>query len=180
MTRIAPIAGDVALGLEATEIVRASALGAPLPDDAVEQVVGMRAKLEATVRGKNHVKHGPGGYVDAEFIAQFFSLGRGPDELPLGASIEQTLRALASAGVIPFEASVELCEALNLLRRVEARMRLRDGGSGSELPADPAAREGVARRLGLDSVEALDALVEQARERSRHWFTELLGPVPEA
>jgi glutamate-ammonia-ligase adenylyltransferase len=178
MTRIAPIAGDVALGLEATEIVRASALGAPLPDDAVQQVVDMRAKLEETVGGKDHVKHGPGGYVDAEFIAQFFSLGRGADELPVGASIEQTLRALASARVIPFEASVELCEALTLLRRIEARMRLRDGGSGSELPVDPDARAGVARRLDLDSAEDLDTRVAHARERSRHWFSELLGPVP--
>jgi glutamate-ammonia-ligase adenylyltransferase len=178
MTRIAPIAGDVELGLSATEIVRGAALGSPLPEDAVEQVVSMRARLEETVRGKDHVKHGPGGYVDAEFVAQFFSLGRGADELPMGASIEQTLRALASARVIPFEASVELCEALTLLRSIESRIRLRDGGSGSELPADPAARDVVARRLELASATQLDALVDHARERSRHWFTELLGPVP--
>lgn len=178
MTRVAPIAGDPELGHEATALIRSSALGAELPADAPTQVADMRARLEAENGHPHHVKHGPGGYVDAEFVAQLFSLGQLPSEVPPAAAIEHTLFALSSASAIPLEAAVELSESLRLLRHVEARIRLQNGGAGSSLPEDPQELEGVARRCGFEGGPELARAVDEARERNRRWFVELVGPLP--
>ncbi|MBN8225862.1 MAG: DNA polymerase III subunit gamma/tau, partial [Xanthomonadales bacterium] len=76
--RAAFLAGDPNLCDEALAILRASALTAARPDDWVAQVASMRGRLEQSVAGEDNLKRGPGGYVDAEFIAQALVLGR-PD-----------------------------------------------------------------------------------------------------
>lgn len=179
MTRVAPIAGDPALGHEASELIRNAALAAPLPDDSAEMVAQMRARMQNEQGTADHVKHGPGGYVDAEFIAQYFSLGRSPDDVPPGAAIEHILLALSSAKVIPLEAAFELSESLRLLRRIEARLRLWRGNSESALPSDEVERLQVAERCGFDSGMKFDAAVSAARSRSRRWFEDLIGPLPD-
>jgi glutamate-ammonia-ligase adenylyltransferase len=180
MTRIAPIAGDPSLGHEASELVRNAALASPLPEDSTEMVAQMRARMQNEQGSPNHVKHGPGGYVDAEFVAQYFSLGRDPDDVPPGAAIEHILLALSSAKVIPLDAAFELAEALRLLRRIEARLRLWRGNSESSLPTDEIERLHVAERCGFESGPAFDAAVEDARISSRRWFVDLIGPLPES
>lgn len=176
MTRSSPIAGDPALGHEATAIVRA-AIGERPPDDAHEQVADMRARMEEEVVGKEHVKLGPGGYVDAEFVAQLYSLGRPADDLPPGAAVEHTLLALATLEAIPLEAAVELGEGLRLLRGIEARIRLRDGHAGSTLPSENSERSLLALRCGFENAAALEDAMGKARLALRRWFGELVGPV---
>ena len=178
MTRVAPIAGDRELGQDATELIRSAALGAELPSDVRMQVAEMRARLESERSNPNNVKHGPGGYVDAEFVAQLFSLGRSPSEIPPAAAIEHTLFALSSAKAIPLEAAVELSESLRLLRHVEARIRLQNGGAGSSLPEDSEQLEALAHRCGFSGTAELAGALDEARERERRWFVELIGPLP--
>jgi glutamate-ammonia-ligase adenylyltransferase len=180
MTRAVPIAGDPDLGREATAIIRGAAIGRPLPEDALKQVADMRRRMQELAAGKEHVKLGPGGYVDAEFVAQLYSLGQPADDLPPGASIDHTLLALSTLEVLPLEAAVELGEGLRLLRLIEARMRLRDGGAGSVLPSEAEARELLAKRCGFEDAAALDAAVAETRKRLRSWFEELVGPVEPA
>lgn len=177
MTRCAPIAGDPALGREATAIIRGAAFGAALPDDARAQVAEMRGRMEQEVVGKDHVKSGPGGYVDAEFVAQLYSLGQPAEDLPGGAAIEHTLLALSTLDALPLDAAVELGEGLRLLRLVEARIRLRDGHAGSVLPGEHDERDLLARRCGLEDGAALEAAVADARACMRRWFEQLVGPV---
>jgi len=180
MTRVAPIAGDPSLGHEACALIREAALTAPLPDDSIDQVALMRARMQSEQGSLSHVKHGPGGYVDAEFVAQFLSLGRSPEEVPPGAAIEHTLLALSSSDVIPIDAAFELVESLRLLRRIEARLRLWRGSSGSTLPDGAEERAEVARRCGFESCSEFDDEVATARTRSRRWFEALIAPLPES
>jgi glutamate-ammonia-ligase adenylyltransferase len=178
MTRSAPIAGDPALGREAVRVIRESAIARPWPDDAREQVADMRGRMEQEVVGTEHVKLGPGGYVDAEFVAQLYSLGREADDLPDGAAIEHTLLALSSVDALPLEAAVEMGEGLRLFRLIESRMRLRDGNAGSTLPESDEERERLAWRAGFDDRASFDEAVVETRRRMRGWFEELVGPVP--
>lgn len=174
--RAAFLAGDPNLCDEALAILRRSALTAARPDDWAAQVASMRGRLEQSVAGEDNLKRGPGGYVDAEFIAQALVLGRPDAPLPDPPSTAACLRALAARGDIPASAADELCAGLATLRGIENRLRLADGRSVSGLPSDPVERERMARRCGFADASALDAAVAQARGALRGWFTRLVGP----
>jgi [glutamine synthetase] adenylyltransferase / [glutamine synthetase]-adenylyl-L-tyrosine phosphorylase len=174
MVRAAHRAGDPRLGQEAVRTLRQAAIGAPLPASAAADVRAMRQRLEASVAGRDHVKRGPGGYVDVEFIAQYRVLGCDPSTLPTDLGTIPTLRWLAAQGRIPPACVEPLTGALRLLRAVESRQRLATGRAVSALPTTPAERLGIARRCGHDSVQAFDAALQEARQVARAWFDRLI------
>lgn len=169
------LSGDPGLGEEAVALLHRQALSAPLPPDALVQVATMRRRLEQSVAGEDHLKRGPGGYVDAEFVAQALMLGRPAGDLPAPPATAACLRRLAARGVVPATAAVALCDGLASLRRIENRLRLADGRAVSALPTDPAERVRMARRCGFADVAALDAEVARARGLLQRWFGELIG-----
>jgi glutamate-ammonia-ligase adenylyltransferase len=169
MVRAAPLAGDGRLADEAIALLRASAVAAPVPADLLAQVRGMRRRLEDSVAGEDHLKRGPGGYVDAEFVAQACSLGLAV-EAGAATGTAATLARLGAAGRIPTAAAAEMAEDLALLRFVESRLRLAEGRSTSAVPLEPVAREGLARRCGWDDRPDLETRLAAARARLRHWF----------
>lgn len=174
MTRVAPLAGDAELGLEAAALIRGAALTLPLPADAVAEVRAMRRRLEDSVAGRDHLKRGPGGYVDIEFAVQFLSLGRDPADLPAGGSTAETLRALARLGAVSPAALDECLLALDVLRRVENRMRLMDGKAVSSIPTEHEARQRFARCAEYPDRQAMDLELHVARERARRWYDALV------
>jgi glutamate-ammonia-ligase adenylyltransferase len=178
MLRVGLLAGDPRMGDEALAVIRGAAYAAPLPADAAAQVIDMRRRLEQSVAGKDHLKRGPGGYVDHEFIAQFFSLGMPADEvLAASGSIAtaDVLTGLAKLGRIPTDAAVELLPGLELLRFIESRMRLSAGRAVSALPTTVVERTELARRCGFADLPAFNAAVEGARTTARRWFGRLIG-----
>jgi glutamate-ammonia-ligase adenylyltransferase len=176
MVRARPLAGDLRLAQEAVDRLRCHAVAAPLPADAVAQVRAMRLRLEQSVDGQDHPKRGWGGYVDAEFVAQFLCLGRDPGQVLAGSTgTIPTLQRLAAAGLLPAEAAADLAEGVRFLRLVEGRQRLATGTSGSAIPTDPDAREELARRCCLPDRRALDERLHLTRERNRRWFDCLLA-----
>jgi glutamate-ammonia-ligase adenylyltransferase len=174
MLRVAHVGGDPSIGMECVDLIRATALLAPLPQSAGADVRDMRRRLEESVAGRDHVKRGRGGYVDHEFIAHFRSFGVPPGDLPPGGAIAETLRRLGELGRIPGAAAEELVAGLGWLRFVEARMRLTAGKAVSSIPTDPAARLELARRCNHTSLADFDAAMHQARETGRRWFEELV------
>ncbi len=174
MVRMAPIAGDADFGAECVLIARGSALTAPLPADAAAQVRDMRRRLEESVVGRDHVKRGWGGYVDHEFIAQYFSLGLPPDAIPLGASIAEILAILGKLGRIPAEAAPVLTRGLLWLRFVEVRQRLSQGRAVSSIPTDAVGRLALARRCHKDDLASFDLEMHDARKNARSWFDTLI------
>jgi len=169
------LAGDPNLAEEALTILRISALTAPRPDDWATQVASMRGRLEQSVAGEDNLKRGPGGYVDAEFIAQALMAGRPLSDLPQPPSTAACLRRLAERSAIPAQAAVELCASLAVLRGIENRLRLADGRAVSALPVEPSERARMARRCGFADVAALDAAIAVARGVQRAWFARLVG-----
>lgn len=173
--RAAFLAGDPNLCDEALAILRRSALTAPRPADWAAQVAGMRHRLERSVAGEDNLKRGPGGYVDAEFIAQALVLGRPDAPLPDPPATAACLRDLAARGELPAPAADELCAGLATLRAIENRLRLADGRSVSGLPTGAAERERMARRCAFADAAAMDAAISEARATLRGWFIRLVG-----
>jgi glutamate-ammonia-ligase adenylyltransferase len=168
MVRAAWFAGDPRLGDDALAIIRAQAVAAPRPADWARQVREMRSRLEQSVAGEDHIKRGPGGYVDAEFVAQALSLGL--PELPDPPATAACLRRLGQAGAMPQGAAQALAEGLAFLRQVENRLRLTDGRAVSALPRGGDERDRLARRCGLADAATLDAQLGEVRTSLRRWF----------
>lgn len=180
MLRVGLLAGDPRLGAEALAIIRTAAFGAPVPVDAAAQVVDMRRRLQESVVGKDHLKRGPGGYVDHEFIAQFFCLGQSADAVLAAAGSPSTadvLNGLARMGRIPAEAAAELIPGLARLRRIEARLRLSAGQAVSTVPTASEPRTELARRCGYPDLASFDLDLHDARITARRWFERLIGKV---
>jgi glutamate-ammonia-ligase adenylyltransferase len=118
-----------------------------------------------------HVKLGPGGIREIEFVAQALQLVRGGREREL--AVRPTLEALerlARAKLLPGEAARELAEAYRFLRRVEHRLQYLDDRQTHTLPADAEDRARVAAMCGFDGWDAFAAALAAQRARvTRHF-----------
>ncbi|HYD57395.1 MAG TPA: bifunctional [glutamate--ammonia ligase]-adenylyl-L-tyrosine phosphorylase/[glutamate--ammonia-ligase] adenylyltransferase [Burkholderiales bacterium] len=118
-----------------------------------------------------HVKLGPGGIREVEFIAQALQLIRGGRDPELQA--KPTLRILsllAERNLLPEAAARELCDAYVFLRNVEHRLQYLDDAQRHDLPEDAEDRRRVAEMSGFASWDAFyAALAEKRAAVSRHF-----------
>src|SRR6185436_16628492 len=121
------------------------------------------------------IKTGSGGLIDAEFIAQMFSLERGWTE-------PNTLRALRRAEserALNKSDAAKLIENYRKLRRVEAILRRWSYAGETVLPAEPAPLYRVAVRCGFANAEEFLAAVAQWRRAIREVYRKFLpAPMP--
>jgi [glutamine synthetase] adenylyltransferase / [glutamine synthetase]-adenylyl-L-tyrosine phosphorylase len=119
----------------------------------------------------DHVKLGPGGIREIEFVAQALQLVRGGRDPEL--ALRPTLAALARLGarrLLPEGAARELAEAYLFLRRVEHRLQYLDDRQTHTLPSDDGDRARLAAMCGFGSWEAFAAALAAQRERvTRHF-----------
>ncbi len=175
MVRVSHLAGDPRLGEEACASILGPALSQPLGPAAGEQVRAMRRRLEESVSGRDHLKRGPGGYVDHEFIAQFLCLGLARGDLPQPCGTGAMLARLGELGRLDPAAVDELNRGLMRLRAIESRMRLFAGRAISSIPTEPDARRELARRCGYASSAEMDEELARVRAQARDWFERALG-----
>ena len=132
----------------------------------------------------DHVKLGPGGIREIEFIVQALQLVRGGRDSALTA--RPTLGVLAELGrkhLLPAAAVEELSAAYVFLRRVEHSLQYLDDAQRHELPHDADDRGRVAGMMRFVSWEAF--ALELARQReavTRHFssiFAERSEPAPD-
>ena len=90
---------------------------------AIESLRKMKAMISAEVRRKglkDNIKLGTGGIREIEFVAQAFQLIHGGREPALQCKgLQETLRAIAAADVLPAERVEKLLSSYHFLRRVE-------------------------------------------------------------
>jgi [glutamine synthetase] adenylyltransferase / [glutamine synthetase]-adenylyl-L-tyrosine phosphorylase len=128
-----------------------------------------------------HVKLGPGGIREVEFIVQALQLIRGgrDPELRVRPTV-MALRALSQKRLLPEAAARELEEAYLFLRNVEHRLQYLDDAQRHDLPEDDEDRGRVATMCGFSSWEAFYQHLETMRHAvSRHFdavFTEPEAP----
>jgi glutamate-ammonia-ligase adenylyltransferase len=119
----------------------------------------------------DHVKLGPGGIREIEFIVQALQLTRGGRDQRLQTpSLLAALACLGEARLLPPEAASELRSAYVYLRRLENRLQMLADAQVHRLPAEPLGRERIALAMGARDWLSLTRDLDEHRARvSRHF-----------
>jgi glutamate-ammonia-ligase adenylyltransferase len=141
---------------------------------AINAMRALHAQIRQEVTRKDrmeHIKLGPGGIREIEFIAQVFQLIRGGRDSSL--QIRPTLlvlQRLAQTGQLATEDVDALTSAYVFLRRLEHRLQYLDDAQTHMLPESPEDRTLLAESMGYTNWDALYAALNQHRELvSRHF-----------
>jgi [glutamine synthetase] adenylyltransferase / [glutamine synthetase]-adenylyl-L-tyrosine phosphorylase len=111
-----------------------------------------------------HVKLGPGGIREIEFIAQALQLVRGGRDPELTARPTlQVLKKLSEKNLLPETAAAELSEAYVFLRHVEHRLQYLDDAQRHDLPDDAEDQGRVARMMGFSEWNAFSSRLAKVR-----------------
>jgi len=125
-----------------------------------------------------HVKLGPGGIREIEFIAQAFQLIRGGRDAQLQTRPTlEVLGLLQAKNLLSAQAVGELRAAYDFLRRVEHRLQYLDDAQTHELPASREDQALVAAAMGFRDYAEFTRSLDAQRERvSRHFDGVFAGP----
>src|SRR5216684_2147774 len=140
--------------------------------------LGAMRRLHAEVRREvarrelaDHVKLGPGGIREIEFVAQALQLVRGGRDpaLTVRPTLE-VLKKLSAKKLLPDQAAQDLSSAYVFLRNVEHRLQYLDDAQRHELPQDDADRARLARMSGFATWESFEKKLDEHRDAvSRHF-----------
>jgi len=157
--------------------------------------LGAMRRLHADVRREvarrelaDHVKLGPGGIREIEFVAQALQLIRGGRDPALAVRPTLTVLArLAERNLLPAQAARELADAYVFLRHLEHRLQYVDDRQTHRLPSDADDRARVATMSGAADWAELESRIEAVRASvTRHFQATLAeseeggGPAPPA
>ena len=145
-----------------------------------ESLREMKALIEREVARRelaDHVKLGPGGIREIEFIVQAFQLIRGGRDKRLQTqSLLAALSILEGARLLPPKVAEELRDAYVFLRRLENRLQMLADKQEHRLPGDPLTRERIARAMGVPDWPALMSELDGHRSQvSRHFRLVVFG-----
>lgn len=112
----------------------------------------------------DHIKLGPGGIREIEFIAQALQLIRGGRDPALAVRPTlEILPRLAERRLLPGNAAAELAGAYGFLRRLEHRLQYLDDAQTHTLPGDDADRALIAGMCGFPDWPACSAKIDAVR-----------------
>ncbi|MGH8287672.1 MAG: bifunctional [glutamate--ammonia ligase]-adenylyl-L-tyrosine phosphorylase/[glutamate--ammonia-ligase] adenylyltransferase [Steroidobacteraceae bacterium] len=168
--------------------IRASALGPfvyrrYLDYGVFESLREMKVLIEREVERRelaDHIKLGPGGIREIEFIVQAFQLIRGGRERRLQtSSLLQALGTLGEMQLMPGEAVAELRAAYLYLRRLENSLQMLSDRQAHQLPADELSQERIALAMHAPGWTALRTELGRHQARvSSHFHRFVFGASP--
>jgi [glutamine synthetase] adenylyltransferase / [glutamine synthetase]-adenylyl-L-tyrosine phosphorylase len=173
LLRAEPVAGDAALGgafMAMADEFRYRGTGMGEPE--IREIRRIKARMEAErmPRGVDpalHLKLGPGGLTDVEWVAQLLQL-RNAHVVP-ALRTTRTLPALLAArdaGLIAAADAEALASAWRLAARIRNAVMLVRGRPGDSVPSSPPELGAVARVLGY-APDASQDLVQDYRRAAR-------------
>jgi glutamate-ammonia-ligase adenylyltransferase len=169
-----PLAGDSKGSAELLQTLRPFIYRRYLDYTAFEGLREMKALIDAEVQRRDlagHVKLGPGGIREIEFIVQLQQMIRGGREPALrSAALLPALDALQRAGHVEVEVAQRLRAAYRFLRRLENRLQMLRDEQVHELPEDAFSRARLAIGLGFADWSALSEALEHHRSVVRDEF----------
>jgi len=175
-----PVAGDIAGGLRLLAMLAPFVYRRYLDFTAIDGLRDMKRLIDAEVARKDfadHIKLGPGGIRELEFMVQLVQLVRGGREPALRtAEYYRAMDAAIAIGHLQLELGAQLREAYDFLRRVENRLQMWRDEQTHELPSSIDARGALACGLGFDSWGAFSSALEARRSLVATTFAELLAP----
>jgi len=144
------VAGDPGFGEQTGDMVRNLAFDRPLTGEEIDRIEEIRRKI-VDQAAPDDLKKGEGGIAELEFALRLLQLehGRAHPEVRRGDALG-ALETLAAIGALDGGEAVRLRDAYVFLRRLENRIRMMHGRSGSALPAAPEERGDLAQRLHID------------------------------
>jgi [glutamine synthetase] adenylyltransferase / [glutamine synthetase]-adenylyl-L-tyrosine phosphorylase len=166
-------AGDPSVGGRFIALADEIRYPAGLDDGALREIRRIKARMEAErmprgVQPALHLKMGPGGLADVEWVVQLLQLRHG-SAVP-GLRTTQTLPALhaaSSAGLITSSDAATLAAAWLLAARIRDAVMVVRGRPSDALPSLPADLAVVARVLGYPP-DGAQQLVQDWRRTARH------------
>ena len=175
------LTGDRIEELEA--VVRPFVYRRYLDFGAIESLKGLHAQIKREVTRRDladHVKLGPGGIREIEFVAQALQMIRGGREprLRIRPTIP-VLNELVALNQMPREAADALAAAYDFLRRVEHRLQYAEDQQTHTLPRGEEARARLAVAMGSTDYPAFIKALDAHRDAVRLHFETVLGdPAP--
>jgi [glutamine synthetase] adenylyltransferase / [glutamine synthetase]-adenylyl-L-tyrosine phosphorylase len=170
-----PVAGDLAAGQRLLQTLRPFVYRRYLDYTAFEGLREMKAMIEAEVQRRDlaeHLKLGPGGIREIEFIVQLQQLIRGGREPELrDSALLPTLARLGALGHLAPAVVERLQAAYRFLRRLENRLQMLRDEQQHCLPEDPLTRARLAHGLGYAGWEPLQAALDGHRARVQQEFS---------
>lgn len=179
-----PVAGDIAAGERLLATLRPFVYRRYLDYTALDSLREMKAMIAAEVARRDmadHIKLGPGGIREIEFLVQSLQLIRGGHEPGLRKrSLLAALPALVEAGHFSPAVAEAMRAAYLFLRRLENRLQMMADQQTHRLPDDSLCRQRIALGLSYPDWSALAAQLQVHRDRVSEEFSRLLAPQPSA
>ncbi|MGH8104869.1 MAG: bifunctional [glutamate--ammonia ligase]-adenylyl-L-tyrosine phosphorylase/[glutamate--ammonia-ligase] adenylyltransferase [Arenimonas sp.] len=174
-----PVAGDIEAGERCLELLRPFVYRRYLDYTALDGLREMKAMIAAEVEKRelaDHLKLGPGGIREIEFLVQALQLIHGGREPALRQrSLLKAMQALVLAGHLPEATAGKLKDAYLFLRRVENRVQMLRDEQTHSLPQDAFTRYRIARGLNYANVDELEADLQAHRDFVSEEFSRLLA-----
>lgn len=188
LLRARHVAGSQQLGADFIELADRIRYPQQFSEEQVREVRRIKARVEAErlpqgADPRRHLKLGPGGISDVEWLVQLLQLRYGFEHPELRT--ESTLEALAAsvgAGYLAQEDREHLVTSWVLASRVRSAVKLWSDRSSDSLPMDRTELEGIAGVLGMPpgSTTELEEQWFAASRRARAVFErEFFGFSPE-
>ena len=172
------LTGMAAYKLLHAETVRPFVYRRYLDFGVFESLREMKALIEKEVARRDladHVKLGPGGIREIEFIVQAFQLIRGGQDRRMQTpSLLAVLPQLAGGKLLPARVAQELEAAYLFLRRLENRLQMLADAQTHRLPADALTRERIATAMGFAGWESCAAELDLHRARVTRAFQDVM------
>ncbi len=184
LTRLRFVAGSAATAVQLHETLTPRIFRDPMPAEWQAEIRTMRRRMELErvpeAERPYHLKLGPGGLADVEFLVQFLQLRHGADHPELrGTRTLQLLDALRDAGIlddVDFQACRE--DFLFLTRLRQSLTLLAPDRDSDRLPAperEPRLATALARAMGYSNSAELESAYRATTGEVRKVFARHLG-----
>jgi glutamate-ammonia-ligase adenylyltransferase len=176
LIRARPVAGTQEVAQAFEEIVAEHAYPTLVGADMVRSIRHIKARVEKerVPTGEDpdfHLKLGPGGLSDIEFLVQMLQLRVGHSEpLARTSSTVGGLRALEGLGLLTAAETAGLAESYQLCTRIRNRLFLQIARPYDSLPIDGEEAARLARSLGYDNRAVLREEYRRVTRRARRIF----------
>lgn len=157
LLRARHVAGDASLGADFISLADEIRYPKNFGDTEIREVRRIKARVEAErlpqgADRRRHLKLGPGGISDVEWLVQLIQLREGHQHPELRTvSTLSALTAASELDLLPAEDVEHLAESWRFASRVRSALKLWTGRASDSLPTDWADLEGIAGVLRLPS-----------------------------
>jgi glutamate-ammonia-ligase adenylyltransferase len=179
LVKARPAGGDRGLLDEYFEMIQPVVWRRKLPTEVIHGIRAIKARVEseripADEDPDFHLKLGPGGLSDVEFLVQLMQLRHGGElpELRVTGTFA-ALHALRGAGLLTGGDFKALYDAYLFCTRVRLRLHLQSGRPSDSLPTDPGETARLAASLGFGRTGVLREEYRKYTRRSRRAFESL-------